>query len=56
MLEAASAVFTVLPRLAPGRYITSVSLKKTLDRIGIDPVTKSVLSERWAVWPVEGNR
>jgi hypothetical protein len=56
MLAAAWAAHTATPRLAPGRYITSVSLKETFDRIGVDPMTKSVLPGKWEVWLVEGNR
>ena len=56
MLAAAWAAHTATLRLAPGRYITSVSLKETFDRIGVDPMTKSVLPGKWEVWLVEGNR
>jgi hypothetical protein len=56
MLGAAWAAASATPRLAPGRYITSVSLKETFDRIGVDPMTKSVLPGNWEVWLVDGNR
>jgi hypothetical protein len=56
VLGATWAAYTAFPRLAPGRYMTSVSLKETFDRIGVDPMTKSVLPGDWEVWLVEGNR
>jgi hypothetical protein len=56
ILGAAGAAHTATPRLTPGRYITSVSLKETFDRIGVDPMTKSMLPGDLEVWLVEGNR
>ena len=56
VLGAAWVAYAASPRLAPGRYIASVSLKETFDRIGIDPMTKSILPGEWEVWLVEGNR
>ena len=50
------AAYAAPPSLPPGRYVTSVSLKETFDRIGMDPMTKSVLPGDWEVWLVEGNR
>ena len=56
MLRVAWAATSATPRLARGRYITSVSLKETFDRIGMDPMTKGVLPGNWEVWLVDGNR
>lgn len=56
MLGAAWAAYTALRRPALGRYATSIGLKETFDRIGMDPMTKSVLPGDWEVWLVEENR
>jgi hypothetical protein len=56
ILAAALAGYASTPSLPPGRYVTSVSLKETFDRIGMDPMTKSMLPGDWDVWLVEGNR
>lgn len=50
------AAYAAPPSLPPGRYFTSVSLKETFDRIGMDPMTKSIPPGEWEVWLVEGNR
>jgi hypothetical protein len=56
ILAAAWAAYVAPPGLPPGRYVTRVSLKETFDRIGMDPMTKSMLPGDWEVWLVEGNR
>jgi hypothetical protein len=56
ILAAVLAANAAPPSLPPGRYVTSVSLKETFDRIGMDLMTKSMLPGEWEVWLAEGNR